>query len=143
METYDRWEPVSGVDMPAAEIVLHVDPAVSLRLRFSFLTDAPPRDLVLAFRGHVVACMSFEEFAHPWQVYDSTGPVPRLEGPWASYAFPLLRVRDSIWLASFADSQVLEEDRRLLTHYRFVSLDNTVDVLASGDVLAEWSSVEL
>ena len=139
MESYTKWEPVAGVVSPCGYIVLHADPlAHTVLLRFSTLRDAPPRDLLLRFGRQVVACMSHDEFVHPWQAHAPISEVPRLDGWWAPYAFPLLKVRQSRWLASFADTQILEQQREELTHYRFVSLDNTVDLLASGAVTAEW-----
>jgi hypothetical protein len=139
METYARWEPVAGVTSPCG-ILLEVGPStVTARLRFSAV-GAAPRDLLLTFAGRVVACMSHEEFAHPWHAEELDAEVPRLDGRWARYAFPLLEVRNSRWLASFSDSQILDPDRPGLTHYRLVSLDNTVDVLAAGGVAAAWVS---
>jgi hypothetical protein len=39
--------------------------------------------------------------------------------------------------SSFSDSQVLGPDRAAMRHFRFISLDNTVDVLTLGDTDAE------
>ena len=63
-----------------------------------------------------------------------------VEGRWDSYAFPLLEVRDSQWLASFTDVQTIGLARKITRHFRFVSLDNVVDLLMYGDgaVTAEW-----
>lgn len=138
-ETYSRWEPVAGVAAPCAGIVLHADPAdTRVLLRFSQVRDAPGRDLLVRFGRDVLACTSHDEFVHPWQADGATGEVPRLPPPWDRYAFPLLLVDGSHWLASFADSQILDEHRALARHFRFVSLDNTVDVLTIGDAEAEW-----
>jgi hypothetical protein len=139
MESYARWQPVPDVTTPCAEIVLYADPgATTVRLRFSLVRDAAPRDLVLGFGRDVVACTSYEEFAHPWQLATGDGAVPRLAEPWAGYAFPLLLVQPSRWLASFSDYQLDDERRSAAAHYRLVSLDNTVDVLTTGRVTAEW-----
>jgi hypothetical protein len=138
-ETYFRWEPVPDVSAPCADIVLHADPGdVTVRLRFSQMRDAAPRDLLVRFGREVAACMSHDEFLHPWQADETAGEVPRLGGAWGRYAHPLLLVHGSRWLASFSDGQLVDYQHLTLTHYRFVSLDNTVDVLATGDATAEW-----
>jgi hypothetical protein len=98
------------------------------------------RDLRVRFGRDVVACMSHREFAHPWQAYGDAAEVPRLAGPWAAYAYPLLLVGNSRWLASFGDGQIPDFERALVRHFRFVSLGNTVDVLTTGDASAEWAA---
>jgi hypothetical protein len=138
-EQYARWEPVAGVNAPCFHVVLHDDPAdLTVLLRFSAVTGGVDDDLLIRFGRDVVACMSHDEFVHPWQAYDDGAPVPRLGGEWASYAYPLLLVSDSRWLASFSDSQILDDQRAAARHFRFVSFDNTVDVLTVGEAVAEW-----
>ncbi|HEU4630108.1 MAG TPA: hypothetical protein VFS08_10175, partial [Gemmatimonadaceae bacterium] len=138
-ETYTRFQPVDGVAAPCAAAVLHGKPAaVTVRLVFSDVRGNPGRDLLVHFGREVVACMSHDAFVHPWQVDNATGEVPCLDAPWAQYAFPLLLVEGSHWLASFSDSQVGDGERAVARHFRFVSLANIVDVLALGDVEAEW-----
>jgi hypothetical protein len=138
-ETYTRWSPVPDVTAPCADIVLHAEPGdVTARLRFSLVRDAAPRDLLLRFGREVAACASHDEFLHPWQADETAGEVPRLAGDWVGYAYPLLRVHDSRWLASFGEGQLVDYQHVTLTHYRLVSMDNTVDVLTAGEPSAEW-----
>lgn len=137
MERYDAWAPLDGIASPCASVVLHAAYDVTVRLLFSEMRNAPPRDLLISFQERVFACTSFEEFVHPWE-WEERGQVPRLGDPWAGYTFPLVRISDSRWLASFSDSQILAPERPSITHYRFLSLDNIVDVLAAGPVLSEW-----
>jgi hypothetical protein len=138
-EQYTRWEPVAGVEVPCFDVVLHADPVdLTVLLRFSAVTSVLEHDLLIHFGRDVVACMSHDEFVHPWQAYGDVAPVPRLAGKWAPYAYPLLLVSDSRWLASFSDSQILDNERAAARHFRFVSFDNTVDVLTVGDAVAEW-----
>ncbi|MBB4634225.1 hypothetical protein [Longimicrobium terrae] len=115
--------------------------AFTVSLEFSAVRSAARLDLRLEFRERVFACMSHEEFVHPWQ-YEQHGPVPRLSPPWERYAFPVLKVHDSRWLASFSDSQILDVELPEVIHYRFVTLDHTADVLASGEVHASWVPVD-
>jgi hypothetical protein len=137
-ESVSRWHPVSDVESPCGDIVLHAEPgAVTARLTFSTVRDRPPRDVLVRF-GRVLACASHEEFAHPWNTLNPAEPWPRLEGEWATYAYPLLEVHNSQWLASFSDSQVLDPERAAARHYRFVSLDNIVDVLTLEEAQAAW-----
>jgi hypothetical protein len=138
-ETYARWDAVPGIGMPCADIVLHADPTdLTVRLRFSGMRDGGGRDLLIRFGHEAIACTSHDEFVHPWHADTAAGDVPRLDGQWSAYAFPLLRVSGSRWLASFGDGQILDEQRAAIRHFRFVSLDNTVDVLTAGDPSAEW-----
>lgn len=141
METYSKWEPLEGIVTPCAQIDLHID-ASSYRaiLRFAYITEGLDRDLELDFGTEVMAVMSHDEFAHPWAKYgkDSAGSVPRLDGRWKDYSFPLLRVKSSIWESSFTDSQILDFQRVRLQHVRLVSLDNTVDILTQAEASATW-----
>jgi hypothetical protein len=138
-ETYIRFTPVADVAAPCAYIVLRTEPGChTVRLSFSNMRGEPPRDLVLHFDS-VMACMSHTKFAHPWEAM-RIAELPRLEGRWNGYAFPLLEVRNSQWLASFGDFQSMGLERKIVRHFRFVSLDNIVDLLMYGDgvVTAEW-----
>ena len=134
MESYSCWELIDGIDRPflAAEI------ETSAGVRIQLAGYSGGRDLMLDFGPHVFAFMSHDEFLHPWNDDSHHGSVPKLGEAWARYAFPLLRVHDSRWVASFGDSQLLWGDRETVTHYRIVSLDHTVDVLTSGMVSAAW-----
>jgi hypothetical protein len=139
IETYVRWQPVFDVDSPCAHIVLCTNADdLSIRLCFSAVQGAAPRDLLLRFGSDVLASMSHDEFVHPWNAGDPAGDVPRLGHAWPGFAFPLLEVQDSRWLASFSDSQISDDQRVAARHLRFVSLDNTVDVLTLGEIGAAW-----
>jgi hypothetical protein len=112
MESYSRWELVRGIDLPCADILVEIGVArTAIRLRSSVMSDGPPRDLLLDFGPRILACMSHEEFVHSWNGTRSTEAVPTLGGRWERYAFPLLQVHNSEWLASFSDSQVLDPER--------------------------------
>jgi hypothetical protein len=142
METYLRFTPAVNLDAPCAFIAMSTGPEEhTVRLGFSAIRDAPPRDLIVRFGSRVMASMSHEEFVHPWQAAPNKAEVPRLDGKWTGFAFPLLEVRNSQWLASFSDSEIFGWRREAARHFRFVSLGDTVDVLTSGDVTAEWVTV--
>ena len=134
METFTRWEPVRGIDRPCSEVLIQMSPAATLaRLRF-----AEQDDLVLDLGLRVPAFMSHEEFVHPWAGEDADVPLPKLSDRWARYSYPLLEVHQSRWLASFTDSQIMDWERAAAKHYRLISLDNTVDLLVIGPVVASW-----
>lgn len=142
METYLRFTPVPNLDAACGHITLCIGPEEQIvRLGFSAVRGAPPRDLVVRFDSGVMASMSHEEFVHPWQEAANIGEVPRLAGTWAGYSFPLLEVRNSQWLRSFSDGQIFGWQREAARHFRFVSLGQIVDVLTAGDVGAEWVDV--
>ena len=138
-ETYIPFMPVADVVGPCAHAVLCTEPGdCTVRLSFSNVRGAPARDLLVRFDS-VMACMSHAEFSHPWEAM-SIAEIPRLAERWNGYAFPMLEVMDSHWLASFTDTQAIGLARGAVRHFRFVSLDNIVDVLmyGGGVVTAEW-----
>ncbi len=135
MESYARWEIVADIDFPCASIVLHADSdELTVLMRFSAVRGAPKLDLLLEFEPQVLACMSHEELVYPYMGHERP-KVPTLDGV---YTFPLLHVRESRWVASFPDSQLLDHQRADANHYRMFSLDNIVDVLTEGQVTAKW-----
>lgn len=135
-----RWDPSGRIETPCAQIDVSWDVTVTVTLRFSYMTDGPENDLVVSFGSDVLALMSHAEFTHPWADYgeNDARPVPRLGEPWDRYAFPSLTVRESLWLESFSESRLVDFQGARLTHYRFVSLDNTVDVLVREDPDVAW-----
>lgn len=138
-ETYSRFSSVDSVDGPCAFIVLCNKPgAHSIRLCFSNIVGAASRDLVIRFDS-VIACMSHTKYAHPWETYPIT-EIPQLGGDWGNAAYPLLEVKDSLWLDAFSATQSVGLDRDTVRHFRFVSLDNIVDVLVYGQCVltTEW-----
>lgn len=138
-ETYSRLSSVENIDGPCAFIVLCTEPSAHwIRLCFSKIVGATSRDLVMRFDS-VIACMSHTKYAHPWEASPIT-EIPQLGGRWGSAAYPLLEVKDSLWLDSLSESQSVGLDRDTVRHLRFVSLDNIVDVLVYGKcvVVTEW-----
>jgi hypothetical protein len=137
VETFFRWEPVTGIAAPCFDVRFVDRGLVELILTFSRVHGGHPDDLWLQFTPNVLAFTSHDEFVHPWNRYEH-GPVPRLEGRWTQYLFPLLVVNDSEWAREIVDGQI--HQRSWYTHYRIVSLDHTVDILTSGTPIARWIS---
>lgn len=143
MESYERWEPIAGIEAPIAGIEICQRGAdLTLHLYATTSYGGTGRDLKIRFEPHVIAFMSHGEFEHPWNDYAETGPVPRADNaPPYTLPFPLLRVIDSEWLASFSPSRLAGYEGRILAHYRICTFEDTVDVLTDGAVTAEWADV--
>ena len=135
IEHYDKWQPEAAVHSPAARAVVKEDHSgLVVTLIFSEVVGGPNSDLRIAF-GRVPAYATYEEFVHPWNTYE-TKPPPKLSGRWESYCFPLLIVRNSIWLDSFSESQLINYPECI--HYRLVTLDQIVDVLCNKAPEVSW-----
>jgi hypothetical protein len=141
METYERWEPIAGIEAPFADVeISYRGPELTLCLVPTPVYGGKDRDLILRFGQRIIALMSHGEFEHPWNDPGERGPIPRADNPPPyTFAFPLLRVIDSEWVASFFPSRLDTRERPTLTHYRIITLADTLDVLTQGPVSAEWS----
>jgi hypothetical protein len=137
VEHFTRWDPLPGIAAPCTQVDFCIARNFDIVLHFSSERNAHPPAMRLTFGPAVLAFTSYDEFAHPWNFYEHE-PVPQLPEPWAPYAFPLLIVHNAPWF-----NAVIEESRQRseFTHYRIVSLDHTVDVLAHGSVVvARWEA---
>ena len=110
-----------------------------MRLEFSKVVGGAHRDLLLRFPwGYVVAFASWQEFAHPWNNEPVLEKLPRLGGQWANHAFPMLEVCNSALIAGFGDGQRAAYPE--IRHFRIVTLDHTLDIIATDEPGAEWVS---
>jgi hypothetical protein len=135
MEEYERWPTVPDLDTPCAGVDIElIHRRLTVRMLFSEMVGRPERDLVFLFEDSIVVT-SFDEFQHPWN-FQTGGPVPKLEGKWAQYAYPVLVVRGSQWAQRIKDTHGLRGEG--LIHLRMVTLDHTVDVLGRGPASALW-----
>lgn len=135
IEYYEKWEPVEGVITPAARALVGENhEGLGITLFFPEMVDGLDAELQIIF-GRVPAYTVYEEFVHPNNMYDTESP-PMLNGKWERYCYPLLVVKESVWLASFSDSQLLSYQDCI--HYRLVTLDQTVDVLCNRTPEASW-----
>lgn len=137
-ETFRKWQPVGAIEWPCAGVeISNAGTDLVLKLEFSAVTGGGDRDLILRFPwGRVVAFASWDEFAHPWNNETEIDSLPKLGGNWPNCTFPLLEVGQSSLLAKFGEGQrAAYPDVR---HLRIVTLDHTLDVLATGEPLAEW-----
>lgn len=136
MQTYETWHPEAGIDAPCAGVdIAESDGKLTLTLRFSNMVNARLPDLEISF-GRVVAMASYEESAHPWN--DTQELQPKLVNEWKGYTFPCLIIRESAWVAGFGEGRLF--GREGITHYQVVSLDKTVDILATTKPQARWRS---
>jgi hypothetical protein len=138
-ESFRRWEPILGITSPCGDIrISNYGDALQLLLKFSVVKGGIARDLRLLFPwDHVVGFTSWQEFAHPWNTQSILDTLPRLRDPWPEYAFPTLEVYDSTLVAAFDEGQRLVYPN--VRHFRFVTLDHTVDVLTTSEPRAEWT----
>jgi len=137
LELYEKWEAAEGVTTPAARASVKENrEGLSVTMLFSEINGGLDKDLRIDF-GRVPAYAVHEEFVHPWNVSD-TGTLPRLGGRWGDCSFPLLIVKNSRWLGSFSDSQLLNYPNCI--HYRLLTFDQTVDVLCNGAVKVSWAT---
>jgi hypothetical protein len=141
VETFNRWEPVQGIEWPCAGVrISNATDALTMTLEFSNVVGGGARDLLLRLAwGYVVGFASWQEFAHPWNNDGVIADLPKiLVGQWASYTFPMLEVLNSNLIAEFGDGQRATYPQ--VRHFRIVTLDHTVDVLATAEPGAEWVS---
>jgi hypothetical protein len=135
VERYVKWEPVEGMMTPAARALIEQNhEGLGVTLFFSEIVGGLNSDLFINF-GRVPAYTVHEEFVHPWNIYPTESP-PMLDGKWERFCFPILIVKDSVWLDSFSDSQLVNYPDCI--HYRLVTLDQTIDVLCNRIPGASW-----
>src|SRR5947207_1101844 len=100
LEYYEKWQPIDGINDPVARVILKEDhEGLNIILMFSEIKDGIENDLQIKF-GRVFAYSVHEEFVHPWN--NLQNDLPQLGGKWEKWAFPLLIIKNSIWLRSFS-----------------------------------------
>lgn len=136
LERYEKWKPVEGITAPVSYTLIRDDKeGLSVTLVFSGMVNGLSADLRIHF-GKVAAYTVHEEFVHPWNAYVAE-PLPKFdEGRWKGWSFPLLIVKNSVWLGSFAEHQLIHFQGSI--HCRFVTSDETVDVLCNNPTEAVW-----
>ncbi|MBW4582638.1 MAG: hypothetical protein KME42_23960 [Tildeniella nuda ZEHNDER 1965/U140] len=136
LERYEKWEPVEGITNPVhCARINEGEQGLSITLIFSKTVDGLHAKLRINFVGRTPAYTVHEEFVHPWNVA-FVEPIPKLEGKWVGWTFPLLIVKHSTWLKSFSESQIVGYADSI--HYRLMTLDKIVDVLYDGVPEASW-----
>ena len=136
-----RWEPAIAIpDSPCADFVLksYEDGVLKLTLRYSWVNENN-FDLVLTF-SEVRAFRTFWDGDGDDRIIDLNPP--RCSGRHSGFIWPLLEIEQSRWLSSgnFATSIFIAEGTRQLPwhHYRLITLERSVDVLARGAIAGEW-----
>jgi hypothetical protein len=134
-----KWNPVEGIGSYCADIGFSFAPfgprppwRLEIRMYFSLVRDNPPRDLLLAFDDAIAFRWEEEYFGGTWLPDD----LPQVRGPGTPFTFPLLIVEDSAWIEKLASRYPLATGDR--AHYAFVSLNDTVEIIAGPPVRAEW-----
>jgi hypothetical protein len=133
------WEPVAGIDSPCAAIAFRYDPPDKLQARmyFSRVNGGPSQDLEVLFKG-VIGIRWSDEF-HGSIVYQAPQPAPKCrDSHWSRWVFPLLRVCESSWLATYQGLPATA----LREHFALISMNDLLDVIALPDVEAHWVPAE-
>jgi hypothetical protein len=128
LEKCNKWEPIDGITTPASHALIEeVREGLFVTLVFSQIQEGRDADLKINF-GRVPAYSVHEEFVHPWNSYKADAP-PELAENWSGWSFPLVIVKNSVWLQSFSEIQMLNYKNSI--HYRLITLDQTVDVICN------------
>jgi hypothetical protein len=132
-----RWEPVTGVDWPCADILFAYSPpdALHVRMRFSNVVGVREADLVLEFSGAIAAQWESESFG----LISLPDLLPKCRSPrWDTWTFPLLRIDNSEWLATYHARNPFGAEGRC--HYVIVTMNDLLHVLARPTLEATWAS---
>jgi hypothetical protein len=131
-EKQEKWEPIEGIvtAVASAEVAEDRD-GLTVTLLFSQIVGGSSSDLRVQF-GRVLAYTVYEELMHPWETSQTA---PRLEGRWERYIYPLLQIKDSRWMSSLPNCLFVYPDA---IHYRFLTLDQVVDVLCTKPPEVDW-----
>ncbi len=131
-----RWEPISGIVGPAADISFSYAgrDLGTVTLHFSRVKGLPSEDLSLHFT-HLVALR--------WELecpgFDPTPEnLPKCISPkWSGWTFPLLEIENSSWLDQYAPTYI-HPNGPSLSHFLLVSMNDLVQIIACSDVKSEW-----
>jgi hypothetical protein len=141
LEKVSRWEPIPDVpESPCADFKLESleTGKAKVTLRYSWVLGNTA-DLELLF-ADVNAIRTFWD--GDGDAAQTDGDPPRCSGRHAGYIWPLLIVEPSAWLNTghFATSVAIAEamNKPAWRHYRMLTLERSLDVLARGIVLAHW-----
>ena len=129
------WEPISGINFPCADISFASRSAAKLRvlMHFSRVANGPKEDLEIEFSG-VIGVRWADEF-HGSIVSGARPSDPKCAGEhWAQWTFPMLRVRDSDWLAAHLNLPGTESRE----HFSLISMNDLLDVIALPQVAVRW-----
>jgi len=130
-----RWEPISGIVSPAADLSFCYSPPENLRVKmhFSNVVGASENDLSLTFSGVIAAQWESESFG----LIPIPEPLPTCSSAkWSTWTFPLLHIENSIWWAAHdARNPVGAEGKE---HFVLVTMNELLHVLAEPNVSATW-----
>jgi hypothetical protein len=102
-------------------------------MRFSNVVGGCESDLSLKFSGAIAAQWESESFG----LIPLAESLPRCSAErWNTWAFPLLRIEHSMWLASHDARHPVATEGRI--HYVLVTTNDLLHVLAQPAVVAIW-----
>jgi hypothetical protein len=136
-----RWEPAVGIpESPCADFMLesYETGIAKLMLRYSWV-KGNSFDLLLTF-SETRAIRTYWDGDGHGDTLDLNHP--RCSGAHSGYIWPLLEIEQSRWLncGDFATSIAIAEATKQLPwrHYRILTLERSLDVLARGAIVGEW-----
>jgi hypothetical protein len=133
MQVLEKIIPAMKVENGFGEIeLLFSTPSLTLKLLYaSFDSNPIIGGIQVKFPSRAVAAFQVTEEAVQSVASESTSkPWPILEGP-QTYTYPLLKVNNSAWIESLSEAQKTLSPGHL-SHYRFLSLNNIIDVLSGS-----------
>jgi hypothetical protein len=138
-----RWEPILGIpETPAYDFAVESSGAgrLALTLKYSLIAGNDARDMRLVF-GEVLAFRTHWDGDKP-VVGGIADPPKCCEGPCEGFAWPLLTIENSDWLASgdFAVSRHLASDlgQEQWSQFSVITLERGVDIIARGLISTAW-----
>ena len=137
-ERCTMWEPLPGIDCPCADISFATsngNPPLRVLMHFSRVMNGPSQDLELLFYGTIGLSWVPEHLAFTAATPVLPKPLPKIiTGQWIGWTFPLLRVFESSWLASY-HAHIGTERRQ---HFAFIAMNDELHLLALPEVNARW-----
>lgn len=131
------------IRVPCADITVAASDRrlVEVRMYFSRVRDAGPKDLVLTF-DHVIAFHWHDEMFG--SIFVPRPPLPKIpeasEPMFNDWTYPILEIEGSPWVEQCL--QVRQQTKPPLRHYLFVAMNDLVDVLAPAPVDVAWTKVD-
>ena len=135
MEKYKTINPIPTFERDAVEIFhdMHRD-SLAVTICIDQAVEGVLSDLVVTFESYVSA-LSLDAHWHP-KAPEYLDSFPTIE----SFSWPLVEVDESLWLGVVSSSQI--DVAGIPKNYRFISLNNTFDVLTFSEPKFNWVKSE-
>ena len=145
IERFIRWEPISGINCPCADISFTYRGPEDLlvTMHFSRTAGCLPKDLFIKFNGAIIARWESEDFGSLVQPLGAVDPkpvqLPRCRGDWADWSYPLLQVEHSTYLATYEARNPIATKGRV--HFVLIGMNDLLHIVALPEVEATWVEI--